>query len=65
MGILLYLGVTPELLTSLTILATYQKKLLVELASLRHGVIVQRDWLASASPGEQYRHHIKCGGYRP
>lgn len=65
MGFLVLIGFPIDLLTSLSLLLIDQTRAIKVLAGARHGAIVQRTYLASATAGEQYRYHISNGGYRP
>lgn len=65
MSFLVLLGIPIDFLNHLTVMLTNEVRGVFELALARHEAINDRLRLALASPGEQYRSHIKSGGYRP
>jgi len=57
-------GLLPEF-TVMYICWYYQLKAAMELVSLRRLTMKERRQFLALSPGEQYRLHLREGGYRP
>lgn len=64
MSFLIYAGFTVDFLNNITVLLTGGIKGLYTIIDTRYNATREIEYLRTASPGEQYRHHIRTGGYR-
>lgn len=64
MGFLLYLGVPPSIAVPL-MMWTAQMQALKVIVAVQYLQALERQQHLCLSPGEQYRRHLKAGGYRP
>jgi hypothetical protein len=64
MGYMLYLGLPPSLAIPLGIWLAQMQTLKMMIA-VRYLQAIERQRHLALSPGEQYRRHLKAGGYRP
>ena len=62
---MIYLGFPLDLTTNLLFVLKANLTALYVLSRSRYEAERQRQWFETASPGDQYRFHVKNGGYRP